>query len=204
MRKVKKLSITLVIIIGIALVNYGIYTFIKHPLFKPLLSSVSLLTNPKDLPEASSTPLSSGSTKVLGAQKTSISYDKLYSLINGYRRENRLSALNAHRALEHSAALKLADMQQNKYWTHKDKEGRESWYLFEQVGYHFEKAGENLSFGHTTEWKIFEEWRKSPEHNAQMLELEYEHMGLAADCTSYAQASKKTCVVVLHLAKQKL
>jgi uncharacterized protein YkwD len=133
-----------------------------------------------------------------------LSYDKLYALINGYRREHKLPTLAAHRALEQSAALKLLDMQHNQYWTHIDKEGRESWYLLEQVGYHFEKAGENLSFGYTTEWSIFTEWQKSPEHNAQMLKPEYEHMGLAADCHTYAQASKKTCIVVLHFGKQKL
>lgn len=151
-------------------------------------------------------PTPSPSSQVLGeaTQVTEISYDKLYSLINGYRREHRLTALKAHRALEQSAASKLQDMRERKYWTHKDPQGRESWYLFEQVGYHYEKAGENLSFGYTTEWKVFDEWTKSPEHNAQLLTPEYEHMGLAIDCETYQRGSEKTCIVVLHFGKQLL
>ena len=74
----------------------------------------------------------------------------------------------------------------------------------EQLGYHFEKAGENLSFGYVTEWKVFDEWTKSPAHNTQLLDPEYEHMGLAVDCESYAQNTKNTCIVVLHLGRKKL
>jgi uncharacterized protein YkwD len=132
------------------------------------------------------------------------SSDKLYALINGYRRDHKLTALKAHQALQQSALLKLNDMKENHYWTHKDPQGRESWYLLEQLGYHYEKAGENLSFGYVTEWKVFDEWTKSPAHNAQLLEPDYEHMGLAVDCESYAQNTKKTCIVVLHLGKQQL
>jgi uncharacterized protein YkwD len=95
-------------------------------------------------------------------------------------------------------------MKENKYWTHRDPQGREPWYLLEENGYHFEKAGENLSFGYTTEWRVFEEWLKSPEHKAQLDATEYEHMGLAVDCSSYANGLQDTCIVVLHLGRQLL
>lgn len=147
------------------------------------------------------------SPAVLGTSQTAapqLSSDKLYSLINGYRREKKLSPLKAHVLLEQSATAKLNDMQNNKYWAHRDPQGRESWYFLEQNGYHFEKAGENLSFGNNTEWKIFDEWTKSPDHNAQLLTPEYEHMGLAADCSSYQTGTIHSCVVVLHLGKQLL
>lgn len=209
-----------IVVIGTSHTSVG-KRLLSQPIFSYLYDSISLLLVPSNDSLPTSYKTAAGAPRVAGAAKQTtaptpkskvlgtskvitISYDKLYSLINGYRRENRLSALKAHRALEQSAASKLSDMQQNHYWTHKDAQGRESWYLFEQIGYHFEKAGENLSFGYTTEWKVFEEWQASPEHNAQMLDPEYEHMGLAADCSSYAQGSKKTCIVVLHLGKQKL
>lgn len=222
----KLVAIVLVLLVGGIVVLGASHTsqgrkFLSQPIFFRVYDSVSLFRGPSNdsLPggykTATDTPIAADLTKKIAAPspkskvlgnstEITISYDKLYSLINGYRRENRLSALKVHRALEQSAASKLSDMQQNHYWTHKDTQGRESWYLFEQIGYHFEKAGENLSFGYTTEWKVFEEWKASPVHNAQMLEPEYEHMGLAADCSSYAQGSKKTCIVVLHLGKQKL
>ena len=152
-------------------------------------------------------PEPSMSPTILGATNEStvaFSLEKLYSLINGYRRENKLTPLTQHPLLERSAAGKLFDMKENKYWTHRDPQGREPWYLLEENGYHFEKAGENLSFGYTTEWRVFEEWLKSPEHKAQMDSTEYEHMGLAVDCSSYANGLQDTCIVVLHLGRQLL
>mgnify|MGYP006265725343 CR=1 FL=1 len=191
--------IGLIIGAGILFFNNQFFAYLTD-----IQSTLSILFIHSEDPRVLGKSISNYQVPVSTADAPQISYDKLYALINGYRRENKLSTLTAHRALEQSAALKLLDMQQNHYWTHKDPQGKESWYLFEQVGYHYEKAGENLSFGYTTEWKIFEEWRKSPEHNAQMLDPKYEHMGLAADCSTYAQGSQKTCIVVLHLGKQKL
>lgn len=152
-------------------------------------------------PQATST-----SAAVLGIETDASTFDrdKLYSLINGYRRTNKLSTLKAHTLLEQTAADKLYDMKLNNYWSHRDTQGREPWYLFEKNGYHYEKAGENLSFGYTTEWRVFEEWTKSPEHNAQLLQPNYEHMGLGVDCTSFKTGSETTCIVVLHLGKQLL
>lgn len=164
------------------------------------------IEDPQDSsPPPASTPTPSpGKLAITQTSTTQFSNDKLYSLINGYRREKKLSPLKAHVLLEQSATAKLRDMQNNKYWAHRDPQGRESWYFLEENGYHFEKAGENLSFGNNTEWKIFDEWSKSPEHNAQLLTPEYEHMGLAADCNSYQTGGLHSCVVVLHLGKQLL
>ncbi len=100
--------------------------------------------------------------------------------------------------------MKILDMQQNKYWAHKDLKGRDSWYMLEQVGYQFEHAGENLAFGYTSPWRVFEEWQKSPEHDAQMLTPDYEHMGLGIDCDNYKNGVQESCVVVLHLGRQLL
>ncbi len=202
------LSIFLAFIAFSFLVVGGYFLLTTNSL-EPLLSSEtepeSVATPPEDTSAKNSTAGSNKSAnKVLGTATTSISYDKLYSLINGYRREHKLSALRAHRVLEQSAALKISDMKQQNYWTHKDPQGRDSWYLLEQLGYHYEKAGENLSFGYTTEWRIFEEWTESPEHNAQLLTPDYEHMGMAADCSTYARGTEETCIVVLHLGKQLL
>lgn len=130
--------------------------------------------------------------------------DKLYSLINAYRREKNLGLLRAHVSLEQTAALKLADMQQRKYWTHSDPQGRESWYLFEQVGYRYAQAGENLSFGYNTAWQVFTAWQESPEHNTELLNPTYEHMGVAIDCQNYQENNMKSCAVVLHLGRQLL
>lgn len=191
----------------------GLQHFFKHPLettqnqtqaiaqtVERNLADEPLVLKTAATPTLTPKPATPSATTTNGDFEVS----KLYALINGYRRDNKLPPLKIHTLLEQTAHLKLQDMQAQSYWTHKDPKGRESWYMFEQVGYHFEHAGENLSTGYNSPWQVFDHWKQSPEHNAQMLQADYEHMGLAADCTSYSLSKRTSCVVVLHLGKQLL
>ncbi len=195
----KLVVIIFAIFVGFGVVGVGGVWLLSVPL--RLAESPKSVSTSTPQPDATTPPQES---RVLGARTKELNRDKLYSLINGYRREKDLPVLRIHPLLEQSSADKLYDMQQNNYWTHYDPQGREPWYLFVENGYHYELAGENLSFGYTTEWKVFSEWQKSPEHNAQLLEPRYEHMGIATDCTSYHIGESTTCIVVLHLGKQLL
>lgn len=123
----------------------------------------------------------------------------LYNLINAHRAENTLSELKSNALLEKSAQLKLKDMVDNEYWKHEDKSDTQSWYLFNQAGYDYKLAGENLAFGFNTAWDVFDEWVKSEAHNKELLTPEYEDMGLAIDCDTYKQKKDTSCIVVLHL-----
>lgn len=126
----------------------------------------------------------------------------LYSLINAHRKEQHLSSLRVNQALELSAKKKIEDMRANNYWRHENTQGVMDWSIFEQSGYHYSDAGENLSFANNSAWAVFNSWVNSPEHNAQMLKAEYEDMGLAIDCENYQEAGQKKCAVVLHLGRQ--
>jgi len=127
--------------------------------------------------------------------------EKLYGLINGYRREQNLSPLTAHTALEQSARLKLNDMLEKKYWRHGDTDNYPPWRFFTQAGYQYSTAGENLAFGVATTWQTFTRWQESQAHNEQLLEPTYEHMGIAVECDFYEAYAGKTCLVVLHLGR---
>lgn len=124
---------------------------------------------------------------------------KLYNLINGYRKERDLPELTVNPALEKSAQLKLQDMITEKYWRHEDSQNVQSWYLFTQAGYDYTVAGENLAFGLNTAWQVFDGWIESPRHNQELITTTYQDMGLAADCQTYIQEGKPSCVTVLHL-----
>ncbi|OGJ16455.1 MAG: hypothetical protein A2632_03260 [Candidatus Pacebacteria bacterium RIFCSPHIGHO2_01_FULL_46_16] len=144
---------------------------------------------------------------ILGATTTQASdsalpnADKLYGLINGYRRDHRLTPLTAHTALERSARQKLADMVAKKYWRHGDTDNSPPWRFFGQAGYQYARAGENLAFGVTSSWQTFSGWQASQTHNEQLLEPEYQDMGIAVECDYYAVYADQTCLVVLHLAQ---
>jgi len=123
--------------------------------------------------------------------------DRLYSLINAYRKESKVSPLQVSKALEISAGAKLHDMQQRKYWAHLSPEGTPPWDFFTAAGYDYLYAGENLSTGHTTPWNVFSNWQESQAHRSEMIKPEYTQMGSALDC-SYRTGSSSSCVVVLH------
>lgn len=132
----------------------------------------------------------------------SIDLSMLYSLINAHRKENKLTALRVHASLEQSATRKLQEMIATKYWTHQNQQGVINWQVLKQSGYHYELAGENLSFGNNSEWSIFSAWVASPEHNKQLLTPEYEDMGASVDCLTYQEAGEAKCMAVIHLGKQ--
>lgn len=168
------------------------------------LPTVPPVSTPSPTPTPSSvTPSVLGSSASNNTKNTaSIDNQSLYSLINAHRKENGLSQLKVHTSLEQSATKKLQEMIAEKYWQHENREGKTSWYLFEQSGYHYTEAGENLSFANNTAWNVFDAWVKSTQHNEQMLKEVYEEMGLASDCSTYIEQGTASCVVVLHLGKQ--
>lgn len=136
-------------------------------------------------------------------QKTSeFDPNQLYSLINSYRKENKLSPLIINQSLEFSAKKKVNDMIINDYFAHQDKNGLESWYMFKASGYEYKTAGENLSSGANTPWSVFEAWKNSQIHNEQLLSSTHKDMGIFADCESYVIAKKPSCIVVLHLGSK--
>ena len=127
---------------------------------------------------------------------------KLYNLINAYRKENNLSPLLVWTNLELSADYKLNDMLAKNYWQHEDNRNRPPWQFFEQAGYNYKKAGENLGFNQKSAFSVFAAWTKSLKHNEQLLNPDYEHMGLAVNCQTLKKLDGQLgCIVVLHLGK---
>lgn len=149
-------------------------------------------------PQIATTPAPSTPVSVL------LEKSALYSLINAHRKEQNLSTLRTHTALELSAKKKLEEMRATKYWQHENQDGVINWEIFEQSGYHYALAGENLSFANNSPWDVFSSWVDSPTHNQQLLTPDYEDMGIAIDCESYQEAGQQKCAVVLHLGRQQL
>lgn len=131
-----------------------------------------------------------------------IDVSSLYSLINAHRKEKQLSSLRVNQALELSSRKKLEDMRVHNYWRHENTQGVMDWSIFDQSGYHYSVAGENLSFANNSAWSVFDSWVNSPIHNEQLLKAEYEDMGVAIDCENYRESGEKKCAVVLHLGRQ--
>ena len=146
------------------------------------------------------------SARVLGLETSIDPHDfstKLYNLLLSYRKEQKLPPLTISKKLEQSAQLKINDMIEKKYYQHNDQNNIQSWYFFNQVGYYYTKAGENLAFAATSPWQVFTDWQNSPTHNQQLLDPKYQNVGLAIDCQTFAEYYQGGCLVVLHLGSLK-
>ncbi len=99
-------------------------------------------------------------------------------LINQYRGQNGLAPLGLSYTLSRASSWKSADMGTNVYFAHDDLS--RNWYQrVLDCGYKFNTyAGENIAAGQVTGQQVFDAWRNSPGHNANMLGTAYNAIGI--------------------------
>ncbi len=102
------------------------------------------------------------------------------SLLNGYRSQNGLGPLTISATLNRTAAWMVDDMGANSYFSHTDSLGRSAYKRAVDCGY-AGGAGENLAGGSAwdTAQEVFDAWKASPGHNANMLGSYYSEAGIA-------------------------
>jgi uncharacterized protein YkwD len=130
------------------------------------------------------------------AYSTSMSRSDLLNATNAFRSQNGLAPLSLNGQLNNSAQNKAQHMVDNNYWAHNAPDGTTPWYFFDQAGYNYTKAGENLAYGFNTSQDAVNGWIGSPGHRANMLG-EYYDVGFGfVDGPNY-QGGPNT-VVVAH------
>lgn len=147
-------------------------------------------------------------TVVIGIVLTSLAIvglpDRLYamsdqtiiSLVNTERQKAGLHPLIVSASLQRSSYAKGADMMSVDYWSHNAPDGSEPWHFFEENGYMFTGAGENLAKSFSTPAGVVKGWMDSPTHKANVLGAEYKEIGIAAiDGTLLGE---QTTLIVAH------
>jgi uncharacterized protein YkwD len=104
----------------------------------------------------------------------------LLGLINGYRAQNGLGSLSLNSTLSQAAAWMTNDLATNGYFSHTDSLGRSPYRRAIDCGY-AAGAGENLGGGTGLEsaQSVFEAWKASPGHNANILGAFFHEIGIA-------------------------
>jgi uncharacterized protein YkwD len=101
------------------------------------------------------------------------------TLINNYRQQNGLSTLSSTPTMENAAVWMSGDMGANHYFSHTDSLGRDPWTRLCDFGYCYNTwKGENIAAGYTTAAAVFDGWRNSPGHNANMLGANFNVIGI--------------------------
>lgn len=101
-------------------------------------------------------------------------------LLNQYRVENERVPLLIDPSIQAAAEWMSTDMGVNAYFSHTDSLGRSPWDRMCFYGYCYNTwKGENIAAGFVTGSNVFQGWKDSPGHNANMLGPNYRVMGLA-------------------------
>lgn len=133
------------------------------------------------------------------AYATGMSINDLLTSANASRSANGLPVLRLNSQLNSSAQAKAAHMITNNYWAHTAPDGTEPWYFFNQAGYVYTRAGENLAYGFNTGSEVNTGWMNSPTHRDNILG-DYAEIGFGIANGATYQGGENT-VVVAHYGK---
>ncbi len=115
---------------------------------------------------------------VLG-YSSQITPGKIIQLTNVERQKYNLKPLTDNSLLDEAARRKAADMFAFNYWAHKSPSGREPWDFFQEVGYDYIYAGENLARDFSTSEAVVNAWMMSPAHKDNIVNGHYQEIGVA-------------------------
>src|SRR6266571_3032391 len=100
-------------------------------------------------------------------------------LINQYRAANGLGGLSLSAQLDDASLWMSQDMGAHGYISHTDSLGRDPFTRMAAFGYNYNTwKGENLAAGTDTAQSAFDLWKSSPGHNANMLNGNFNFIGI--------------------------
>jgi uncharacterized protein YkwD len=135
------------------------------------------------------------SNQVLGFA-TAISQQEIIRLTNVERAKAGAPTVTENTQLNQAAMLKAKNMFEEDYWAHYAPSGKSPWYWFDQAGYAYTLAGENLARDFDTSQGVINGWMNSPSHKANMLATGYKDIGIAV--LNGVLGGRETTLVVQH------
>ena len=118
------------------------------------------------------------SPSVLGFA-SNIKPEQVIELTNQKRLESGLEPLELDETLNEVAQKKAGDMFAFDYWAHTSPSGRDPWSFFQEAGYKYIYAGENLARDFMNSESVVGAWMNSPTHKDNILNSKYKETGLA-------------------------
>jgi hypothetical protein len=119
-----------------------------------------------------------GEVRIL-SYATNINQSAIITLTNKERQSSGATILKESSILDQVAAKKAADMFAGNYWAHVSPSGITPWYWYDQVGYKYIYAGENLARDFDTSDNVMQGWMNSPGHRENLLSANYTEIGVA-------------------------
>lgn len=104
---------------------------------------------------------------------------------NYARAEQELAPLLRNETLDKAAQMKAEDMALHGYFAHKSPDGISPWHWFNEAGYEYAYAGENLAVHFTDSRAVVDAWLKSPTHRANVMNGTYREIGIGSAKGTY-------------------
>ncbi len=130
------------------------------------------------------------------AQFSTITSNHILELVNKERVTRNLPALTLSTELNKAAESKAQDMIVHNYFSHTSPDGVKPWEWFKTVNYDYTYAGENLALNFVEAEDAFKAWMNSPSHRDNIINPNYQEMGLAV---KIGQINNKQATVVVQL-----
>jgi hypothetical protein len=108
-----------------------------------------------------------------------ISGNLIVEMTNQIRTKDGLNPLKENANLSLAAAAKAQDMIQNGYFAHFSPTNVSPWFWIKQNGYNYKYAGENLAMNFSETDQVINGWVNSPTHKANLLNNNYQDIGVA-------------------------
>jgi len=123
----------------------------------------------------------------------------LVELTNTDRKDNSLHELTINPLLEKAAQMKADDMAAKSYFAHESPDGVTPWHWFNEAGYVFSFAGENLAVYFSDSAELEQAWMNSPAHRANILNGYFTEIGIGMAKGVYQ--GKETVFVVQEFGR---
>lgn len=100
------------------------------------------------------------------------------TLTNTERAKYNVAPLSRNTVLDAAAQMKAEHMAAEEYFAHDSPGGLTPWYWFEQAGYVYAHAGENLAVHFQDSDEVVKAWMNSPTHKANVVGSQYTEIGI--------------------------
>ena len=125
-----------------------------------------------------------------------ISGNLIVEMTNQTRAKEGLNTLKVNPELSAAAAAKADDMIKNGYFAHFSPTNVSPWFWIKQNGYNYKYAGENLAMNFSETDQVINGWLNSPSHKANLLNGNYQDIGVAV---LSGQVNGQSRVVVVQM-----
>jgi uncharacterized protein YkwD len=133
-----------------------------------------------------------------GVAHRSLDAVSLLDAMNRERVAHGLNPLRLNERLTLAATDRVRDMFEKHYFAHTSPDGIDPFSWLDKRGYNYTDAGENLSVGYATAADIVDGWMKSPAHRVNVLNKNFDEVGVAIMPASPTTRRMGPTVVALY------